>query len=158
MLELDATTKQYWTAEDYAAMEATETFGGLRKIAQRVILRMPRPIVQVCGPISTGGLGVIPDNLMIFQAYIEKLQARGENVFNQMPFERPIGRIKLSKLDHGGEKAILYDFYLPIFQSGLISKLYFMPNWYDSIGASWEYAQAIRLRIPREILWEKLDK
>ncbi len=155
--DLDPVTKQYWTEEDFKELEVAKTFAGLRLVAQRVILRMPRPIVQVCGPISTGGLGNVPDNLQIFQAYIERLQNRGINVFNQMPFEGPMGRIKLAQTDRGGEKGILYDFYLPLFQSGLISKLYFMPNWYDSIGASWELAQAVRLQIPWELLWEKLD-
>ncbi len=155
--DLDPVTKQYWTEEDFQELEVATTFSGLRQVAQRVILKMPRPIVQVCGPISTGGLGNVPDNLQIFQSYIERLQKRGIHVFNQMPFEGPMGRIKLAQTDRSGEKGILYDFYLPLFQSGLISKLYFMPNWYDSIGASWELAQAVRLQIPWEIIWEKLD-
>lgn len=101
----------------------------------------------MCGPISTGGFGSIKANLNSFNDAIINLQSKNLNVFDQMPFEIPMKNLKY-KLS-GGEymEDILTNFYLPIFESGRIQELYFLPHWQSSHGSNWEHEQAKRLGI-----------
>jgi hypothetical protein len=140
-------TAKYWTEEDLKAVKEAKDFKELYVIAEKVLKRMPSPIVQVCGPIGTGGLGSVEKNLEAFDATIRSLQDKGLNVFDQMPFEWPMQVMKM-KLDLSVyPEAILDDFYSPIFNSGLIKEFYFMPNWQSSKGANWEHNEANRLGI-----------
>lgn len=41
----------------------------------------------------------------------------------------------------------VYPIYLPIFESGHVSRLYFIHGWQSSRGANWEHQQAERLGI-----------
>jgi hypothetical protein len=132
-------TLTYWTEQDWQDLKAATTFTQMYAIAARVMERMPRPLVQVCGPIATGGLGSLEANLGAFNEEIKKLQAQGLYVFDQMPFEMPMQEVK--KLGNTGphSQSLLDDFYMPIFKSGNISTAYFMPNWTTSKGATWEH-------------------
>ncbi len=124
----------------------------LFKIAEDILRRMPSPIGQVCGPISTGGAGSIEKNLKRFEIAIADLQNKGLNIFDQMPFENPMHRIISQKSDGKYDNSILNDFYLPIFESGMVKKLYFLPDWESSTGARWEHEQAKRLGLDVEYL------
>lgn len=147
-MEFSEITKQFWTKEDWENLEKIESVKDLYFIAMGVINRMPRPIVQVCGPIATGGLGSIEANLDVFNETIKKLQKDGINVFDQMPFEEPMQKLK-TKLSSKGKymNSILTDFYYPIFESGLVSTFYFMPGWQTSFGAKCEHEKAKELGI-----------
>lgn len=147
-MEFSEITKQYWTKEDWENLEKAESIGDLYIIAQNIISKMPKPFVQVCGPIATGGLGSFETNLNAFNETIKELQKQGLTVFDQMPFEKPMQRIK-KKIISNGEYAdfILTDFYYPIFESGLVSAFYFMPNWQTSFGAKCEHEKAKELGI-----------
>ncbi len=147
-MELSEITKQYWTKEDWENLEKVESVGDLYIIAQSIISRMPKPFVQVCGPIATGGLGSIEANLNAFNETIKKLQNEGLTVFDQMPFEEPMQKLK-TKIASKGEylSDILTGFYYPIFKSGMISAFYFMPNWRTSFGAKCEHEKAKELGI-----------
>ncbi len=48
---------------------------------------------------------------------------------------------------------LLTDFYQPLFETGLIKILYFLPDWQSSVGARWEHDQALKLGI--EIVYLK---
>ncbi len=146
-MEQSLITMKYWSDGDHEAIKKAKDFKDLYLVAERILSRMPKPIVQVCGPIGTGGLGNPKDNLEAFDSEIKKLQAKGLNVFDQMPFEWPMQAMKF-KLEKGiYPEAILTDFYLPIFNSGYISEFYFMYNWQTSKGATWEHSKAIELGI-----------
>jgi hypothetical protein len=146
-MEISTKTLGYWTPEDFADVEKAETYKDLYVIAQRVILRMPKPFGQVCGPIATGGLGSIEANLHAFNETIKKLQSEGRVVFDQIPFEEPMQKIKNDLKPGEYAEAILTDFYRPLFESGNIDTFYFMPNWQTSRGANWEHGEAERLGI-----------
>ncbi len=133
-------------------LEQAESIDTMRDIAFNVLRRMPAPIGQVCGPISTGGRGTILENLIAFNETIVFLQAEGKIIFDQMPFEAPMQRIKTTLPAGQYATALLTDFYLPIFTSGLIKKLYFMPDWESSKGARWEHDQAKQLGIEIEYI------
>jgi hypothetical protein len=146
-MNLNHHTRKYWNDEDLLALEQADTMPQMLQIALGVLKRMPQPVAQVCGPISTGGRGSILENLVAFNETIVFLQAEGESVFDQMPFEAPMQRVKTTLPKGQYALTLLDDFYLPIFETGLIKKMYFMPDWESSHGAKWEHEQAKRLGI-----------
>jgi hypothetical protein len=132
-----------------AALKEAKSYDDLAIVGMEVLKSMPSPICQVCGPISSGGFGSIKKNLEAFDKVIQKLVDQGMSVFDQMPFEDSMQRIR--SLDTGSAEdtnnKLLKGFYLPIFESGLINTLYFIPGWESSHGATWERKQASRLGI-----------
>lgn len=147
-MEISEVTKKYWEKEDWDNLENANSIDDLYMIAQIIISRMQKPLIQVCGPITTGGLSSVEANLNAFNETIKKLQNDGLNVFDQMPFEKSMERITKSigsKSEASG--SILTNFYYPIFKSGVISTFYFMPNWQSSFGAKCEHEKAKELGI-----------
>jgi len=134
----------YWTNEDIKNLEQAQTFSALSAIALDVLKKMPQPVAQVCGPISTGGTGSMEQNLAVLNQTIKTTQAQGKIVFDQVPFQLAMHRIK-RLIGAQSNVALLDGFYLPLFESGLIKTLYFLPNWQTSQGATWEHEQAKRL-------------
>ncbi len=128
-----------------------EAFEGLAAIALEILEEMPEPVVQVCGPITNGGLGSVEKNLAKIGEAIRKLEAEGKNVFSQLPFEGVMHRIKETPY-YRGENHLLEAFYLPIFESGLVKTLYFVEGWESSYGACWEHGQAFKLNLGVEYL------
>ena len=108
---------------------------------------MNGPIAQVCGPISTGGNGSAEKNLDILAKAIKFLTKKGISVFNQLPFERTFDKIMRDYKTSGYDTPILEEFYGPIFESGKIKNVYFLPGWRKSVGARWEYNYAKKLGI-----------
>ncbi|MBP6883770.1 MAG: DUF4406 domain-containing protein [Candidatus Pacebacteria bacterium] len=146
-MEFSEITKKYWEPKDWEDLANVKSFKDLYIIAERVIARQPKPIIQVCGPIATGGLGTIEANLNAFNETIKKLQDQGFSIFDQMPYEEPMQTLKTLDPSDDHLERILTDFYWPIFNSGLVSAMYFMPNWQTSNGATKEHAKAIELGI-----------
>jgi len=101
---------------------------------------MPKSIAIVCGPISTGGVGNVTDNLKIYENTIFKLSTQNKNIFNQMPFMKAFDIItkKFGNTKEEKNQILLDKFYLPIYESGLITKMYFIHGWESSHGARWE--------------------
>lgn len=97
----------------------------------------------VCGPISTGGRGV-EANMEIFSATIRTLLADGQPIFSQAPYEERIfffrKRWQESDPANAGKyyERILHDFYLPLFETRIIRRGWFLPGWKSSRGATWE--------------------
>lgn len=85
---------KYWKQEHYDKLETALTYKDLFTIAEDVLRKMPSPIGQVCGPISTGGAGSVEKNLKRFEKTIIELQQQGIEIFDQVPFEIPMQRIK----------------------------------------------------------------
>lgn len=147
-MEFSEITKKYWTEEDWGGLDTANSYTDLYVIAERVISKMPKPFIQVCGPISTGGLGSIPANLDMFNKTIKELQSKGLDIFDQMPFEKSMERLSKELREKGiYDHSILTDFYYPLFSSGHICAFYFMPDWESSKGARWEHDLANELGI-----------
>jgi hypothetical protein len=146
-MELSKKTKEYWQKEDWEDLEKAESVADLYAIAKRIISRMDKPLIQVCGPISTGGLGSVEKNLKVFNDTVIQLQEKGLNIFDQMPFEDQMQNMKKKSSTEKVVEDILENFYLPIFKSGAISAFYFMPSWQTSTGANWEHQKAKELGI-----------
>jgi len=135
--------------KDLEDIERAQTFSDLADVALRVLRQMPRPISMVCGPISTGGSGSVEKNLERFHAVIDALRDERVRIFSQMFFENKLFKMKTWPSYKGGIQ-LLEEFYRPIFESGFIYRMYFMPNWQTSMGATWERGEAQRLGIRAE--------
>jgi hypothetical protein len=148
-MEISLITKQYWQEKDWTDLEKTESISDLFYIAERVLKIIPKPIAQVCGPISTGGLGSLEANLNIFNQTIKDLQNKGLNIFDQMPFEEKMKEIKekIIKSNQEYSQEIIRDFYEPLFSLGMIKTFYFIPGWESSTGANMEHDLALKYKI-----------
>ena len=143
---------KYYTPEIKQAIASSLNYQDILVIAMDILKKMrnyhaPKPIVQICGPISTGGRGSREENLRVFSRVIERVKANGFIVFDQMPFEDDVIRIYTADPSLRG-LALLEQFYEPIFRSGFIDMLMFAASSKDSFGANWEREKAKLLYIP----------
>ena len=133
-----------WCPYTKHQLELVQSYWELAEIATVQIIprmlakRANHPLGQVCGPITTGGLGDRWLNLHRFHSTITALRRDGHHIFTQMPFEPALVRLAEADKKHGRVCQILEGFYLPLFRSGLIRQVFFMPDWATSAGASWE--------------------
>ena len=128
----------YWTADDTLAVKKVKTFQDLLEIALGILKKMPQPIQQICGPISTGGRGSMKENMFRFKNAIDVLNENGWNVFDQLPFQEGMMIVSHHLEDGKYDTDILDIFYKGIFESGYVKKAVFLPEWQSSIGAKWE--------------------
>ncbi|MCR4311476.1 MAG: DUF4406 domain-containing protein [Candidatus Taylorbacteria bacterium] len=141
----------FWTKDDFEKVNRATTMPELLAIALDILGRMPDPVSLVTGPITTGGKGSVSENMEVFKVYISKLQKEGRTVFNQLPFEHAFSELaKKSALEY--YTPILDDFFLPLFKSGKISEMCFIPGWESSTGARWESGVADELGIKKAFL------
>ena len=138
---------KYWTEEEFSALEKVSEFSELFPIGLKVIKRMPQPVSQISGPISTGGKGSIEANLDFFTKVIAALEKDGQNVFHQLPFQDVMIKLTEKWQGSGYCMPLLTEFYKPVFESGLIKKVYFIDDWQSSFGAAWEHKECERLEI-----------
>ncbi|MDP3900783.1 MAG: hypothetical protein Q8Q38_00355 [bacterium] len=136
----------FWTPQDFELLRRAESYENMLEIVWPLLKRIPGPALQVCGPISTGGKGSRKANFAEFDRAISFLAQRHKNVFDQRPFEIPIQRIKM-KENLGYPQGVLDEFLLPLFKSGSIGSLYFLPGWETSRGSAWEHEQGSKLGI-----------
>ena len=144
---------KYYSDINLKEIREAKSYGELLFVAVEVLQTMReesflKPIVMLCGPISTGGRGSRSANLEIFSRAIERASADGLFIFSQIPFEDDMGRIYQSDPSLQGLR-LLEEFYRPIFELGFVNLLCFLPGWENSVGATWEHGEAKRLSIPR---------
>jgi len=118
----------------------------LAKEALETIEKMPPPVIQFCGPISTGGFGSVSDNIDCLVSLINEGSKRRLSVFNQISFERRLDKVLENHFEY--DYPLLDYFYKPILSSGKINGLIFLPLWQTSIGSTWEHDFAMSLGIP----------
>jgi hypothetical protein len=145
----------HWTNEEIEALRSVSTYEETADVAVRILDRMAtngHQVVQICGPMSTGGLGNFKKNMARFKKAIDSASEHGLSVFNQLPFQDAI--IRISSFDENGggqyDMAILEVFYRKVFESGHVKKTLFLPDWQSSKGAKWERELVTRLGIPVE--------
>lgn len=118
--------------------------------ALQEIKKMRRPLIQFCGPISTGGFGSAEENISVLKEVIHETKKSGVSVFDQMKYERLFDKILK---DHKGyDFPLLENFYGPIICSGLVDAFFFIPLWETSQGSRWEFDLATRKGIKTVIL------
>lgn len=139
----------HWTDEDLARLEEVSTFEEAAGLAIEMLARLSetgKEIVQICGPMSTGGLGSLEANMERFRLAIERAHERGLVVFNQIPFQKVI--IRLCRFEEGQSDynwEILEIFYRRIFESGYVGRTLFIEDWDSSTGATWERRTVTKL-------------
>ncbi len=140
---------EHWTEKEVNILKGISTLEELAEIAISIVTRMSvtgKEIVQICGPMSTGGLGNLRDNMMRFSLAINKATENGIMVFDQTPFQNKIIQICSFKEGQGKYNyEILEIFYRKIFESGHVHRVLFLPGWEGSVGASWERELTIKL-------------
>ena len=138
---------QYWTDIERTALEQARTLHDLIPVAMDIMGRMSPPICMLSGPLSTGGKGSLEENMRVFARAIHMLDEKGLAVFDQIPFQEALVRLT----DHHNRTDYCHEmldiFYWGVLESGRIRRIYFLPAWQTSIGASWEREMAIRLGI-----------
>lgn len=134
----------YWRDYHYAKLNGLNDFSEMFVLALDILNTMPSPVAQVCGPITTGALK-INENILVFKQTITTLSQQGHVIFNQIPFQNAMERICKKLEVQGYPIEILTEFYLPLFESGKIRTLHFIPGWEQSTGARWEHEQGLRL-------------
>lgn len=139
-------------------MKRCVTFGGLSEVSLSLLARLRAEatsnhcICLVSGPISTGGFLDREKNLKVLDAAIDFVIDMGQvAVFDQLVFEPHFHRV-VETLGRNHWSALVPTFYNPLFASGLIQRLYLLPNWQTSQGAIWERNRAIHYSIPTEVL------
>jgi len=134
--------ENYWTDNHRERLSSAQTFDDLTDIALDILKEMSKsdkPIVQLCGPISTGGAGNVKDNLERFDKAIHIAYKKGMQVFSQTAFEKSIEQLSNKyPMTDGYCLPILDIFYKKIFSSGYIKIALFLPDWESSKGARWE--------------------
>ena len=144
----------HFTAQDKADIASAGDFHELADIAITVLERMrkntPHLIVEVCGPMTTGGFGDVEKNMKFFEHSIVILEQKGMIVFNQIMFQEAMVKICSSpdEVRSGYCKNILDIFYRRVFESGYVDQMWFLPTWRTSGGARWERKMAENLQIP----------
>lgn len=151
IMKSEETDEYYWKKDDFEKLKSANLMPEFFAIAMNILNHMPDPVSLVCGPISTGGKGSIPKNLEVFKEYIVNLQKGGRTVFNQLPFEEKFGELA-SRSTLKYFTPILDDFFLPLFKSGKIKEMCFMPGWESSTGARWENDMSDKLGIKKTLL------
>lgn len=101
----------------------------------------------ICGPITTGGLGV-RGNLEVFHAAYAAasreaiLSLRTEHpIYNQLLIEPELWGLRRAwRTEHPGEEGnpIMGQFYIPFFEAVDFRQVYFIDGWKTSAGARWE--------------------
>jgi len=131
---------------DDADKEYSIALSILTKGALLEISKMKFPVIQFCGPISTGGLGGVIENLECLNSMIQESRRRGMSVFDQVSYEKQLDMIL--KDHHEYDYPLLDFFYSPILTSKRIAGLVFLPLWETSIGSQWEHNLGLSLHIP----------
>ena len=85
---------------------------------------------------------------------IAKLIEQGHHVFNQMPLEKDMMRVRAQQDVGHKQNNLLEGVYRPLFASGRLTKLFFIHGWESSQGANWELERAKEYGIEVEFLPE----
>ena len=96
---------------------------------------MPQPVVRVCGPLTSGGLGY-DENLKLFMKSEAILKEKGYTVFDY--FEGNHDERQIVALNIPWEE-VMEHYHKPILLAGLIDTAFFLPRWRESNGATWEH-------------------
>lgn len=145
--------RHYWIQEEHDAVKNVKTMDEAAEIALKILARMSageKPIVQLCGPMTTGGLGDFEKNMARFNRAVKAAHERGLLVFDQVMFQEAMVRICNCKEGDPYPMDILEVFYRKVFYSGHIGKTLFLSGWESSLGARWERELALKLQIPIE--------
>jgi hypothetical protein len=143
---------EFYLPQDIALMDSCRTYEELHQVAFAVFSRIGDEASMICGPITSGGLGSPHENLKVFELATRLVAKHEPNLFTQLPFEHAMARIRQDGRHFKGDLHLLEAFYLPLFRSGRMKRLFFLPHWETSRGTLWEHRQAEQLGIERSYI------
>ena len=142
-----------YVSENRPREKIADSFSALSLLALAELRQKGLSFAIVCGPITTGGRDSVEENVRAIRLVIDHLTKYWEEqIFDQLPYEATLWTLKdeweAQECHTGYCTPLLKEFYLPVYQSGLIHRAYFLPGWDSSIGARWEREQLTQLKIP----------
>lgn len=108
----------------------------LAELTEKAIQRlesMTKPIVRICGPLTT--YGVYEENLRRFAQATDILTKKGYTVFDYFEGEDE-ERIREAEISWDD---VMEHYHKPILAAGLMDGAFFLPHWEESSGAVWEH-------------------
>ncbi len=168
-LTFDDVHYRHWTPADRRALQrAGSSLPRLCDIALEVKSRMPEEIHLISGSITSGGVGSIEGNWLVFRRTIEHLIVHERlNVFSVHPFQAGMHsyHTEWARRAKPGDYCwdILFEFYLPFFTSCTSAMFHFIHGYESSRGATWEHQQCLgrgfkRRYLPAELSAALLEK
>lgn len=129
------------TDDDHRRIAIATSFPLLVEIAIKVITRNRKPslpVIQVCGPMTTGG-GTFEENNAKIERTIVLLRSRGMSVFGQTSFRK--GMLNFTTIEDylRDPLRLLDEFYGELFRGGYVQGLAFISGWEQSLGCRWEH-------------------
>jgi hypothetical protein len=151
-------TDTWLTDEDRHCITKATCFAELLAVALQCIPRNRngRPIIQVCGPMSTGG-GTFEENTAHIARIIEALRKEDFAVFSQVSFQLGMMNFMTEESYRQDPHVLLEGFYGELFRAGLIHVLAFRRGWEKSFGSRWEHATGKQLGMKIVYLSEDLE-
>lgn len=86
----------HWTEIETEALSRIGSFEEMVPVGIAILKRMQklgRPIVQICGPMSTGGRGSLQANMAYFRGAQRVAIRNGWTVFDQTPYQDSMIRL-----------------------------------------------------------------
>ena len=161
---------QYFTQSRISAIENASSFEDLSKLALEILTEMaqkakrsiPRKeLAMILGPMKTGGKGSFDANIKRYDFAVQEIERENLTlIFNQAHkvFQAAIEKIFDDKKNfpNGYEATTLINGYnKPLLESGLIDKIYLLPNRTDSLGTKLEFEIVLKEQIPTEEITEE---
>lgn len=144
-----------WSQDYLEAASKAKTVNELYCISIEAIASThKKDIHMVIGPMTTGGAGNLDLNMARHKKVVEHFLSQGICVFDQSQIDDDMSRI-IDTINIKGYPWLLFeDFFGPLFESGIISKLHLLPDWETSTGTKWEHEKARSLGIELNYLTE----
>lgn len=144
-----------WTPDFKKTASKTKTINELLTVSLEAIKSFPdKAVHMIIGPMTTGGTGSFESNMARHEKVVRHFWAQGICVFDQSRIDDDMNRI-LSTTTFDGYPWLLFDdFFGPLFESGVISKLHLLPGWETSTGTKWEQEKALSVGIELNYLTE----
>lgn len=128
-----------------------DSLAALATIALDELARIGDNCALVCGPVSSGGVGNVEDNLGVFNATIASLRRTDPMVFDTLPFEAGIIGLRNTFEENPANKGksflmpLMSEFYRPLCAHPGLTHAYFIPGWEASFGSTLQRGMLIAL-------------
>jgi hypothetical protein len=141
--EFDEIKDNFWTKVERDALAKATSLKEMVDIALVILGRMHRTgkkIIQVCAPMTTGGLGDYGENMKVFRRIIQNAHTSSKYlVFDQDAFTDVIDRLERERPDnHIYWHKLIEEFYGAIFASGYFYGTVWVRGWRGSTGCRGE--------------------
>jgi hypothetical protein len=156
---------EHWTDREAEALKKASSFEDLADVGVVILGRMglqSKPVIQICGPMTTDGLGDLEKNMSRFRRAVKQARQNDVFVFDQAVFQDAMIRLVGENPQPGYPMGILDVFYRRVFASGHIKGFLFFHDWHTSFGTRWEMEVAqeygIDVRHYPAHWWEELHR